>query len=132
MHGVTDAAELMAASAFRRRGDHAVLLRGGAGGRGGVLHQPPPNTGVMCPTERLAPAVVAMICFMVGRFFSTWLMGRVKPATLLAAYALINIALCGVVMLSVDGVSVVALIIDVLLYVDHVPDHFRLGGEKHG
>lgn len=37
-------------------------------------------------------------------------MGRVKPATLLAAYALINIALCGVVMLSVDGVSVVALI----------------------
>lgn len=75
---------------------------------------------------------IAMICFMVGRFFSTWLMGRVKPATLLAAYALINIALCGVVMLSVDGVSVVALIAVFFFMSIMFPTIFALGVKNLG
>ncbi|HIE6500099.1 L-fucose:H+ symporter permease [Serratia nematodiphila] len=75
---------------------------------------------------------IAMICFMVGRFFSTWLMGRVKPATLLAVYALINIALCGVVMLSVDGVSVVALIAVFFFMSIMFPTIFALGVKNLG
>lgn len=101
----------MAASAFRRRGYHAVLLRGGAGGRRAFfINYATEHWREVSNQSASYLLSIAMICFMVGRFFSTRLMGRVKPATLLAAYALINIALCGVVMLSVDGVSVVALI----------------------
>ncbi len=37
-------------------------------------------------------------------------MGRVQAATLLMVYSLVNIVLCGLVMMSIDGVSVVALI----------------------
>ena len=33
---------------------------------------------------------IAMISFMVGRFFSTWLMGRVQAATLLMVYSLVT------------------------------------------
>lgn len=76
---------------------------------------------------------VAMICFMVGRFFSTWLMGRVKPATLLAAYALVNMALCGVVMLGINGgVSVVALIAVFFFMSTMFPTIFALGVKNMG
>ncbi|MGO4745273.1 L-fucose:H+ symporter permease [Serratia quinivorans] len=75
---------------------------------------------------------IAMICFMVGRFFSTWLMGRVKPATLLMLYSLINIALCGVVMLSMDGVSVVALIAVFFFMSIMFPTIFALGVKNMG
>ncbi|CAI0985111.1 L-fucose:H+ symporter permease [Serratia entomophila] len=75
---------------------------------------------------------IAMICFMVGRFFSTWLMGRVKPATLLMVYSLINIALCGVVMLSLDGVSVVALIAVFFFMSIMFPTIFALGVKNMG
>ncbi|MBU3894967.1 L-fucose permease [Serratia rubidaea] len=75
---------------------------------------------------------VAMICFMLGRFFSTWLMGRVKPATLLMVYALINIVLCGVVMLSIDGVSVVALIAVFFFMSIMFPTIFALGVKNMG
>ena len=75
---------------------------------------------------------IAMICFMVGRFFSTWLMGRVKPATLLMIYSLINIALCGVVMLSLDGVSVVALIAVFFFMSIMFPTIFALGVKNMG
>ncbi|MBB1580189.1 L-fucose:H+ symporter permease [Serratia sp. OS31] len=75
---------------------------------------------------------IAMICFMVGRFFSTWLMGRVKPATLLMIYSLINIVLCGVVMLSLDGVSVVALIAVFFFMSIMFPTIFALGVKNMG
>ncbi len=75
---------------------------------------------------------VAMICFMVGRFFSTWLMGRVKPATLLAAYSVINIALCALVMAGMDGVSVMALIAIFFFMSIMFPTIFALGVKNMG
>ncbi|WP_419246487.1 L-fucose:H+ symporter permease [Serratia sp. NFX21] len=75
---------------------------------------------------------IAMICFMVGRFFSTWLMGRVKPATLLMVYSLVNIVLCGVVMLSMDGISVVALIAVFFFMSIMFPTIFALGVKNMG
>jgi FHS family L-fucose permease-like MFS transporter len=75
---------------------------------------------------------IAMICFMVGRFFSTWLMGRIKPATLLMFYSLINIVLCGVVMLSIEGVSVVALIAVFFFMSIMFPTIFALGVKNMG
>jgi FHS family L-fucose permease-like MFS transporter len=75
---------------------------------------------------------IAMICFMVGRFFSTWLMGKIKPATLLMFYSLINIVLCGVVMLSIEGVSVVALIAVFFFMSIMFPTIFALGVKNMG
>ena len=75
---------------------------------------------------------VAMISFMVGRFFSTWLMGRVQAATLLMFYALVNIVLCGVVMLSIDAVSVVALIAIFFFMSIMFPTIFALGVKNMG
>ena len=75
---------------------------------------------------------VAMISFMVGRFFSTWLMGRVQAATLLMLYALVNIVLCGVVMLSIDAVSVVALIAIFFFMSIMFPTIFALGVKNMG
>ena len=53
---------------------------------------------------------VAMLSFMFGRFFSTWLMGRVNAQRLLLTYALINTGLCVVVVSGLEGVSVIALV----------------------
>lgn len=75
---------------------------------------------------------VAMICFMLGRFFSTWLMGRVKPAAMLAAYALINIILCAVVMLGAGDVSVVALIAIFFFMSTMFPTIFAMGVKNLG
>ncbi len=75
---------------------------------------------------------VAMICFMLGRFFSTWLMGRVKPAAMLAAYALINIVLCAVVMLGAGDVSVVALIAIFFFMSTMFPTIFAMGVKNLG
>ncbi|WP_455852536.1 L-fucose:H+ symporter permease [Pantoea endophytica] len=75
---------------------------------------------------------VAMICFMLGRFFSTWLLGRVKPAAMLAAYALINIVLCVVVMLGAGDVSVVALIAIFFFMSTMFPTIFAMGVKNLG
>lgn len=75
---------------------------------------------------------VAMICFMLGRFFSTWLMGRVKPAAMLAAYALINIVLCATVMLGAGDVSVVALIAIFFFMSTMFPTIFAMGVKNLG
>ena len=75
---------------------------------------------------------VAMICFMLGRFFSTWLLGRVKPAAMLAAYALINIVLCTIVMLGAGDVSVVALIAIFFFMSTMVPTLFAMGVKNLG
>ncbi|MRT25525.1 L-fucose:H+ symporter permease [Enterobacteriaceae bacterium RIT697] len=75
---------------------------------------------------------VAMICFMLGRFFSTWLLGRVKPAAMLAAYALINIVLCAVVMLGAGDVSVVALIAIFFFMSTMFPTIFAMGVKNLG
>ena len=75
---------------------------------------------------------VAMICFMLGRFFSTWLLGRVKPAVMLAAYALINIVLCAVVMLGAGDISVVALIAIFFFMSTMFPTIFAMGVKNLG
>jgi FHS family L-fucose permease-like MFS transporter len=49
--------------------------------------------------------VVNMIVFMAGRFFSTFLMKWVQAAKLMGIYALINIALVGVVILGSEWAS---------------------------
>lgn len=39
--------------------------------------------------------LASLVIFMLGRFVATALMSRVAPATLMAIYALVNVALCG-------------------------------------
>lgn len=40
-----------------------------------------------------------MLCFLLGRWIGTWLMGRFKPQNMLLTYALANVALCLVIVL---------------------------------
>lgn len=40
-----------------------------------------------------------MLCFLLGRWIGTWLMGRFKPQNMLLAYALANVVLCLVIVL---------------------------------
>jgi len=75
---------------------------------------------------------VGMISFMVGRFFSTWLMGFMRPATLLVAYALINIVLCGVVVAGIDNVSVIALVAIFFFMSIMFPTIFAMGVKNMG
>ncbi|MEM6162010.1 L-fucose:H+ symporter permease [Erwinia sp. P6884] len=75
---------------------------------------------------------VAMISFMVGRFFSTWLMGRVRPATLLVVYAAINILLCAVVVSGVETLSVIALVAVFFFMSIMFPTLFAMGVKNMG
>ncbi|MDD2001965.1 L-fucose:H+ symporter permease [Pseudomonas putida] len=51
-----------------------------------------------------------LLSFMVGRFVNTWLMQYFSARKMLIAYGLINAALCGVAVVGIDYVSVLALI----------------------
>jgi FHS family L-fucose permease-like MFS transporter len=51
---------------------------------------------------------VAMLGFLVGRFFGTWLMKFIAPAKLLAIYAIINIGLLAIALTTKGMVSVYA------------------------
>ncbi|WP_129991056.1 L-fucose:H+ symporter permease [Rahnella sp. CFA14(1/10)] len=75
---------------------------------------------------------VGMVSFMVGRFFSTWLMGFVRPATLLVVYAIINIVLCGVVVAGIDNVSVIALVAIFFFMSIMFPTIFAMGVKNMG
>ena len=75
---------------------------------------------------------VGMISFMVGRFFSTWLMGFVRPATLLVIYAIINIVLCGIVVAGIDNVSVIALVAVFFFMSIMFPTIFAMGVKDMG
>lgn len=75
---------------------------------------------------------VAMVSFMVGRFFSTWLMGYVRPSTLLVAYAAINILLSALVVAGIDGVSVVALVAVFFFMSIMFPTLFAMGVKNMG
>ena len=70
---------------------------------------------------------VAMLSFMFGRFFSTWLMGRVNAQRLLLIYALINTALCAVVVSGLEGVSVIALVATFFFMSIMFPTLFAMG-----
>jgi len=75
---------------------------------------------------------IGMISFMVGRFFSTWLMGFVRPATLLVIYAIINIVLCAVVVAGIDNVSVIALVAIFFFMSIMFPTIFAMGVKNMG
>jgi FHS family L-fucose permease-like MFS transporter len=75
---------------------------------------------------------VAMICFMCGRFFSTWLMGRIPAQRLLMVYAWVNVALCAVVVSGVESVSVVALIAIFFFMSIMFPTIFAMGVKNLG
>ncbi len=75
---------------------------------------------------------VAMICFMCGRFFSTWLMGRISAQRLLMVYAWINVALCAVVVSGVESVSVVALVAVFFFMSIMFPTIFAMGVKNLG
>lgn len=73
-----------------------------------------------------------MASFTVGRFASTMLMRKVAPATLLAAYATVCIALCVVVVIGVPTVSVVGLIAVFFFESIMFPTIFALGVQDLG
>jgi len=52
---------------------------------------------------------ISLVAFMVGRFAATALMGRISPAKLMAAFALMNVMLCAVAMLSPNQMGLYAL-----------------------
>ena len=70
---------------------------------------------------------VALGCFLAGRFLTTALMGAIAPATLLTAYAIINVLLGGVVVLGQGMVSVAALVAMFFFMSIMFPTIFALG-----
>lgn len=75
---------------------------------------------------------IAMLCFMLGRFFSTWLMGFIAPARLMMIYGVINFFLCGLVVAGFDGIAVVGLIAVFFFMSIMFPTIFALGVKNLG
>lgn len=75
---------------------------------------------------------IGMISFMVGRFFSTWLLGKMHSALMLTIYSIINIVLCGIVMLGAGDLSVVALIAIFFFMSSMFPTIFAMGVKNLG
>ncbi|WP_116139262.1 sugar MFS transporter [Trinickia diaoshuihuensis] len=73
-----------------------------------------------------------MTSFTVGRFVSTILMRKVTPASLLAMYGTICIALCVIVVVGIPTVSVVALIAVFFFESIMFPTIFALGVQDLG
>ncbi len=70
---------------------------------------------------------VALGCFLAGRFLTTLLMGAVSPARLLTLYAVVNVALSGVVIAGMGWTSVGALIAMFFFMSIMFPTIFALG-----
>jgi FHS family L-fucose permease-like MFS transporter len=70
---------------------------------------------------------IGMVLFLTGRFVGTALIRKVAPNKLLAVYALINVVLCGVVMLGQGAVSAYALICIFFFMSIMFPTIFALG-----
>lgn len=75
---------------------------------------------------------IGMLCFLGGRFLGTALMSRLAPATLLCAYAAINVALSLVVVAGIGLVSVAALIAIFFFMSIQFPTIFALGVKNLG
>ena len=75
---------------------------------------------------------VGLLCFLGGRFLGTALMSRIAPATLLCAYAAINVALCLLVVAGIGMVSVIALIATFFFMSIQFPTIFALGVKDLG
>ncbi len=67
-----------------------------------------PGAGEKALADYLAASLVA---FMIGRFVATALMGRIAPARLMFAYALINVGLCAVAMVFPAQLGLLALVL---------------------
>lgn len=67
-----------------------------------------PDAGEKTLADYLAASLVA---FMVGRFVATALMGRIVPARLMLAYALISVGLCAVAILFPTQLGLLALVL---------------------
>lgn len=72
------------------------------------------------------------MAFMVGRFVGTFLMKYIAPPRLLAIYALINVALCGVAMFQTGMVALVAVIGIAFFMSIMFPTIFSLGIKELG
>lgn len=85
-------------------------------------------------TDKLGSQLLSLALglFTVGRFAGTAIMRKVAPNTLLAAYAVINIVLCGVVMAGAGITSVVALIAIFFFMSIMFPTIFALGVKDLG
>jgi FHS family L-fucose permease-like MFS transporter len=61
--------------------------------------------------EKMAAAYLtwSLVAFMAGRFIGTALMGAVRPATLMVAFALVNVGLCVFAVLRPDQTGLIAL-----------------------
>ena len=70
---------------------------------------------------------VSMAMMMAGRFIGTYLMRFIKPHTLLATFALANIAMCIIVAQSFGWVSFIALIMINFFFSIMFPTIFSLG-----
>jgi MFS transporter, FHS family, L-fucose permease len=70
---------------------------------------------------------VGLLCFLVGRFVGTALMGRVPPARLLGIYAVVSVVLSAVVIAAIPVVSVFALIAVFFFMSIMFPTLFALG-----
>jgi len=70
------------------------------------------ESGVNITNEKAATLFgVSLILFTAGRFTGTALMRKIRPEKLLTVYALINVALCVVVILKLNWVSIYSLMI---------------------
>lgn len=70
---------------------------------------------------------LALILFAGGRFLGTALMRTIAPQVLLAVYALVNVVLCGIVLIHMEWISIGALIAVFLFESIMFPTIFALG-----
>jgi len=66
-----------------------------------------PGTGEKILADYL---LASLVIFMLGRFVATALMSRVKPSLLMFIYALVNVALCAIAILSPNVIGMLALV----------------------
>jgi len=72
---------------------------------------------------------VSLVLFMIGRFSGAALMWRIRPATLLGAYAVANVLLCALAAIGMGWASLCALILTSFFMSIMFPTIFALGVE---
>ena len=118
---------LRAVSALLARRVRAVRLRRRAGRR---VELPDPLHAVQFPGHRRKRCAadnlfITLVLFFAGRFIGTLLMSKFRPATLLAAFAAADVALCVIAALVRRRHRAVRADGHELLHVHPVPDHLH-------
>ncbi|MHC5308069.1 L-fucose:H+ symporter permease [Bartonella sp. LJL80] len=75
---------------------------------------------------------IAMLAFMLGRFITTGLMMKISAAKLLLVYAVVNIALCGLILTGSDYIPVIAAICIFFFMSIMFPTIFAMGVKNLG